>query len=151
MLTICEIREEDRTVLREMAEAYWREIFPRSPVVQDPAYRDRYFAGRFRRPSDGASQWWAKAGEKIVGFANVELAKNDVGDVYGIVKDFYIRPDRRHRGQGRAFAELLFRWLHERGARHISLRARVDSQAAVAFWRSIGCEPLHYEMRKYFE
>ena len=151
MLTICKISEQERPSLRAMAEAYWQEIFPRSPVVHDPAYRARYFESRFPRQSGDACQHWAKVGEEIVGFANVQLTKDDAGDIVGCIKDFYISPDWRRQGHGAALAELLFLWLHGQGARRVSLRARIDSPSAVAFWRSVGCEPLHYEMRRYFE
>jgi GNAT superfamily N-acetyltransferase len=151
LLRISRITAEDRPALRTMAEAYWEEIFPRSAVVHDPAYRERYFEGRFPHGADRASQWWAKAGEDIVGFANIELAQDDVGAAVGWIKDFYISPERRRQGHGAAFAGLLFRWFEEQGAWRVSLRARIESHSAVAFWRSVGCEPLHYEMRRYFE
>lgn len=134
-----------------MTEAYWGEIFPRSPVVQDPACRARYFEGRFPRQSHDVCQWWAKADGEIIGFANAELTNDDAGDTCGYIKDFYVIRGRRRQGHGAAFADLLFQWLHWQGARRVSLHARIDSPTAVAFWRSVGCEPLHYEMRRYFK
>jgi ribosomal protein S18 acetylase RimI-like enzyme len=97
---------------------------------------------------DRRRQWWANVDLVIVGFANAELLTDDTGDAYGYLMDFYIVPERRRQGHGEAFARLVFQWMKEHGATWVSLHTRLDSPAATAFWRHLGCEPRLYVMRK---
>lgn len=132
------------------SRAYRREITPQSSVVHDPTYAARYFDARFARDAD-RGQWWATLGDSIVGFANVERGENEAGETFGDVKDFYVVPQWRRRGYGEEFARLLIQQVKARGAVRVTLRARLDSPAAVAFWRHLGFDPILYIMIKELE
>ena len=148
MLRMTEIAEDEQLTLRAMADDYWREIMPQSPIALDRVRRERYFETRFARRTGRDYQWWEKDEEITVGFANAALLTDEAGDIYGYLKDFYITPEHRHRGYGGAFARLIFDWLKTHGAGRVSLHTRLDSPAATAFWQRMGCERRMYIMRK---
>ena len=148
MLTMTAIPASERQALRAMADAYWQEIMPHSPILKDPARRARYFDVRFGAGNGRGHQWWAKVDDAIVGFINADLLIDEAGETYGYLKDFYIVPERRRQGHGAAFAGMIFAWMREHGAARVSLHTRLDGPAATAFWRRLGCEPVMYIMRR---
>lgn len=148
MLRMAEVPGVERPSLRTMADAYWQEIMPNSPIIQDPTRRARYFETRFATGAAGGHQWWARLDELVVGFGNAQLLTDEAGDRYGYLKDFYIVPERRRKGHGRVFAGLIFQWMKNHRATRVSLHTRLDGPAATAFWQRLGCEPRMYIMRK---
>ena len=157
MLEITEVAENERVKLYEMAEQFWTEILSQSPGAKDPVlgaqYRDptnrvRYFEGRFHRNTPGLSQWWAKTGESIVGFAGVELAQDHIGNTYGVIKDFYIIPAWRRQNYGRRFVQMLLDWMRRQGANRVYLNVRLDMPGSQAFWEKVGFETVLHRMRR---
>jgi GNAT superfamily N-acetyltransferase len=128
MLRMVEVAESERLKLLGMAEEFWTEMLSQSPGAKDPVlgaqYRDptnrgRYFEGRFPRNAPGLSQWWAKTEESIVGFAGVELAEDHIGNIYGVIRDFYIIPAWRRQNYGRRFAQMLLDWMRRQGPNRV--------------------------------
>jgi ribosomal protein S18 acetylase RimI-like enzyme len=81
----------------------------------------------------------------IVGFAAGQVVTS--GGVQGPprlgeVTDCYVIPVRRRRGAGRRLAARLLDLLRERGAETSRLQVVAKNSDALAFWRSLGYEPL---------
>lgn len=147
-VTIQAIREDERDALRAMAEAYWLELMPHAPVIQDPQWREAYFQSRFRFDAPESTLWWALIGENKVGFARVDLASDHDG-CWAEIRDFYVAEAWRGQGNGRAFAQCLVEWLRENDVVRIDLHARSDNPRALAFWQAVGFELASYRLRTY--
>jgi ribosomal protein S18 acetylase RimI-like enzyme len=65
------------------------------------------------------------------------------------VRDFFIEPDQRCRGLGRAFAQAIVARLREEGIGQIDLNVREDDPRALALWRSCGFGLELYRLRMY--
>jgi len=151
MLETQPIGDGERDELFEVVQRYWIELMPHSPVVQDPAIRPRYFDSQFRFGEPGSCQWWAVLDGTRIGFANVELSEDWTGRVWAYVRDFYIEPDWRWQGHGRAFAQALVDWLKGQGVYRIDLHVRSDNPGALAFWKSLGFDLASYRLRTYLD
>lgn len=93
-------------------------------VGQDAAHRARYFEGRFPLSKPALSLWWTKEANSVVGFAAVEVGTDEVDEVYGFARDFYVEPERRRQGYGRRFAQMLLDWMRGQGANRVYLHVR---------------------------
>ena len=148
MVELVPIREEDRDDLREVVHRYWRGLMPDALVVRDPVRGEAAFLRRFRFDDAGSAHWWAVLDGTRIGFAKVDL-RDDAGERSAQVRDFYVEPEWRRRGHGRAFAEAMFAWLRAQGVEQIDLNVREDNPVALAFWRSLGFDLALYRLRRY--
>ena len=151
MLEMRRIRGDERERFHEVVQRYWKELMPRSPVVTDPAMGERYFEDEYRFGEPGSYLWWAVVDGVEIGFANVKVTEDWTGQPWGEIEDFYIGPDWRRRGCGRAFAQHLVNWLKEEGVYRIDLYARSDNPVAVAFWQDVGFTLVLYRLRRYVD
>ncbi len=151
MLEIHLIGDSERSALFEMAQRYWAELVPRSPIVQDPALRPSYFDYQFRLGEPDNYQWWARVDGTNIGFANVQTSEDWTGEPWAYIKDFYIEPPWRRRSYGRAFACAIIDELAARSIYRVDLHARHDTPVSLAFWRSIGFELASYRLRTYLD
>jgi ribosomal protein S18 acetylase RimI-like enzyme len=150
MLTIHAIREDERDELRTMAVAYWLELMPHAPVIQDPQRREGYFQNRFRFDTPESTLWWAMIDENRAGFARIDLALDHDGP-WAEIQDFYVAEEWRGQGTGRAFAKCLVEWLRAHDVVRIDLHVRSDNPRALAFWQAVGFEMASYRLRTYIE
>ncbi|HKG24950.1 MAG TPA: GNAT family N-acetyltransferase [Thermomicrobiales bacterium] len=148
MVELVPIREADRDELREVVRRYWIGLMPHAPVVQDPARGEVEFRSRFRLDDAESLHWWAVLDGIRIGFAKVDLAEEN-GERSAQVRDFYVEPEWRRRGYGRAFARAMIGWLREQGVGQIDLNVRRDNPVALAFWRSLGFDLALYHLRRY--
>jgi GNAT superfamily N-acetyltransferase len=138
----------ERDELLAMARRYWLELMPHWHGNRDPAFQAIYFADRFRLDSPQMLHRWAVADETPIGFARVDLHE-DVEGAWAQVGDFYVEPDHRRQGRGRAFSAAVVDELRRRGCKRIDLNVREDNPRALAFWRSVGFDLASYRMRMY--
>ena len=138
----------ERDELLAMARRYWLELMPRWRGNRDHAFQATYFADRFRLDDPAKLHWWAVADGTVVGFACVGLHQ-DVEGAWAQMGDFYVEPNHRRRGHGRAFSAAVVEELRRRGCHRIDLNVREDNPRALAFWRSVGFDLASYRMRMY--
>lgn len=143
------VTPDERTMLRLMAQRYWKDLMPQSRVVQDAAVRRTYFQRRFRLDDPDVYIWWARIEGENVGFAHVVVREDETGESYASVKDFYIESPHRHRGYGKALWERVRERLARSGVQRIDLHVRPDTPTAMDFWTSVGFELASYRLRQF--
>lgn len=83
----------------------------------------------------------ADPGDKPIGFLFAELQRQgsslDRGRS-GRIQELYVDPAWRSRGVGRALVDVAAGWLHEGGARSISVRVESANRRGFAFWQRSG-------------
>jgi GNAT superfamily N-acetyltransferase len=104
------------------------------------------FEEEFPFGKSGSSQWWAQVDHHKIGFAQVMLSADGLGQLNASITDFYIEPAWRHQGYGRAFVEALRSWMKRDGVCRIHLSVRSDTPGAYAFWKAVGFHLDSYRM-----
>ncbi|MBN1810949.1 MAG: GNAT family N-acetyltransferase, partial [Anaerolineae bacterium] len=131
LVQMVDVRDEPR--FREMAEAYWRELMPRSAVVQDAERGEAYFRGEFAWNGGNRHPYWALVDGCPIGFVSLEVF---TAQKRAFVDNFYVVPEERRRGYGTAMVAWLFSLLDDLGVEQIDLNVRRDNPAALAFWQA---------------
>jgi len=88
---------------------------------------------------------------KVVGFTHGSLGSSPAPMAprrIGFITDLAVAAGHRRLGIGRQLAEAATQWFAQQNASAVKLSAATANQAAVAFWRALGFEPLTYGMRK---
>lgn len=144
MLVLQPITQQEFSQLRLHLEAYWQELMPRADVIKDAASRDRYFQARF---VEGGFELYVA----LEGTAQIGLLAVDVDDAKqsAVIEDFYVFPQSRRRGYGRAMIAALYALLDPRNITLVELSVRRDNPQALAFWEAIGFRIGSYRMRQY--
>jgi len=75
-----------------------------------------------------------KCEEEYVGFVHMKIDK-DERPGWGFILEFYIVPDKRKKGWGRRFYNLVANIMRYRGTKNIWLLARTESKP---FWFALG-------------
>lgn len=143
------VTPDERTMLRLMAQRYWKDLMPHSRIVQDAAVRRIYFQRRFRLDDPDVYIWWARVKGEHVGFAHVAVREDETGESYADVHDFYIESTHRRQGYGRALWEQVRERLARSGVQGVDLHVRRDNPGAMDFWSSVGFELASYRLRQY--
>jgi len=134
----------DKAAFRKMTTAYWREIMPHSPVVQDANEGEKYFTNRFSWDGKNGQPYWVLANGEQVGFLMFRfLYDGNVAQVH----DFFILKEHRREGIGSQAARELLSLLWDKGILQIDLNVRVDNPIALKFWRAQGFEITLHRLR----
>jgi len=123
----------DITHFRVMAEAYWRELMPKSIVIQDIKRREAYFEQEFTWDGGSNHPHWAIVENSHVGFMTFEVSKEQK---IATVNNLYVIPDRRRQGCGTAMVQWLFSRLDRLRIEQIDLNVRRDNPRGLAFWQA---------------
>ncbi len=102
---------------------------------------DRYFAGEPRRPlavlvAEGPSG-------DLLGFAELSIRPYAEGcstDRVAFLEGWYVRPEARRRGVGRALVAAAERWAVEQGCSELGSDALLDNEVAAHAHRGLGFE-----------
>ncbi|MEF8831203.1 MAG: GNAT family N-acetyltransferase [Halobacteriales archaeon] len=92
----------------------------------------------------------ARDGGDLVGFVSFGVETGDLERTRsrGVVRNIWVRPDRRGEGIGGDLLALAERRLVEAGAEAVALEVMADNDAARRFYRRHGYEPHRVEMMK---
>jgi len=109
-------------------------------AAEHRASLDRYFAGDRREPAEVLIAW---EGDRPVGF--VELSIRNVVDGcetgrVGYLEGWYVVPDRRRRGVGRALVDAGQAWARRQGCTEFGSDAAIDNDASITAHRALGFE-----------
>ena len=120
-------------------ERYWEELetfndFP------DPFSRSEY--RRLLEHPEGRRFWWADVDGRHLGFCVFIVGphwyRRDVTD--GYVDEFYIAPEARRGGVGKAMGQAMLDEFRRLGVRQVELSVLPRNARARAFWASLGFE-----------
>jgi ribosomal-protein-alanine N-acetyltransferase len=137
---------KDKARFRELAEAYWRELMPKSVVLQDAEWREAYFREEFAWDGGDRHPYWALVDGRPVGFVSFEVSE---GQKHAFIDNFCVVPEERRKGYGRDLVAWLFSHLDSLGVERIDLNVRRDNPTALAFWQAQGFGIAGYRLRQY--
>ena len=144
MLILLPIVQQEFPQFRLHLEAYWQELMPHADVIKDATSRDRYFQERF---VEGRFELYvAVDGTEQVGLLAVAVEDTKQS---AVIEDFYVFPQSRRKGYGRAMVASLYALLDRRNITLVELNVRRDNLQALAFWEAIGFRIGSYRMRQY--
>jgi aminoglycoside 6'-N-acetyltransferase I len=129
----------------------WRALRAALWPEDDAAAHGGEVAGFFARPGPGAGGLPeavfvaadAAAPHRIVGFAEVSrraYAEGCATSPVGFLEGWYVVPDRRHQGVGRALVTAAETWARARGCREFASDALADNRSSAAAHRALGFE-----------
>lgn len=100
------------------------------------------------RTEPGRWLWWAVLDGERIGLANLRVYEHwhNPDTLIGSIAEFYIRPEFRRHGHGRALAAQAFAYLWELGVDSIELEVLYGNDRALAFWGALGFEISRYRM-----
>ena len=112
------------------------------PEGTDTEHRDeitRFFAGQLRMP---LAVLVAVGGSgAAVGFAELSIrpyAEDCVTDRVAYLEGWYVEPNARRQGVGRALVAAAERWAHAQGCQEFASDALIDNEASAAAHRALG-------------
>jgi ribosomal protein S18 acetylase RimI-like enzyme len=114
----------DRELLRQLLFDYLVELDGRTEPYP---YLDAYWVEPERLPFLIVDE------EQVVGLCFVR-----VRDGGWSIAEFYVVPERRRRGTGRAVVEAVAALARRAGAAHLEAKVHPDNQQALPFWLSLG-------------
>jgi len=143
MSTIQPIQPAEMPALRRLLEAYIREWDPEEDPDQywHEDYWAAFRAGLANRSLAILLVWPQEPGEvSPIGFAivRIEHAWYKPSSLIGIVEEFYIEPQSRRKGLGRALAARASAQLGEMGAEVVAAYVLRRNVQALKFWQKIG-------------
>ena len=100
---------------------------------------DRFFAGKAREPS--AVLLAEEAGGQVVGFAELSIRAYAEGcdtDRVAFLEGWFVVPDARGRGVGRALVAAAEEWGRGQGCREFGSDAEADNHVSAAAHRALG-------------
>jgi ribosomal protein S18 acetylase RimI-like enzyme len=125
-------------------ERYWQELETFSDYP-DPYSREEY--RRLVQTSDDHYFWWGERDGERIGFCVFTIGphwyRQDLTD--GYVDEFYIAPEHRRGGTGRALATLMLAEFGRRKVREAHLSVQLRNERAAAFWSSLGFGRMMYK------
>jgi ribosomal protein S18 acetylase RimI-like enzyme len=125
-------------------ERYWRELETFNDYP-DPYSRDEY--RRLVQTSTDHTFWWGERDGERLGFCVFTIGphwyRQDLTD--GYVDEFYIAPEHRRGGTGRALAMLMLAEFGRRKVREVQLSVLLRNDRAAAFWSSLGFGRMMYK------
>lgn len=116
----------DREPLRQLLADY---LFEFDGETEPYPYFDAYWSEPERLP------FLIEDGEEVVGLCLVR-----VRDGGWSIAEFYVVPDRRRGGVGRAAVAAIAGLARSAGAAHLEAKVHPDNQQALPFWLSVGFE-----------
>ncbi len=129
------VTQRDRDIWLEMRCALW--------PGDEPEHRagiDRFFAGDRREPAEVLLAW---QGETAIGFAELSIRNVvdgcETGRV-GYLEGWYVLPEARRRGVGRALIAAAQDWARGQGCSEFGSDAAIDNEVSLAAHRALGFE-----------
>jgi len=137
------VRDDELDAFFAMYEPYHLELdaYDPAPGGPEPFDLERYRAAVLD-DMDGREIDWIVADGQRVGFCMVRVLADwaDESRVVASIAEFYLEPDKRRQGIGRAAVEALLAAHRERGTHLVEAGILRDNEPAQAFWRSLGFE-----------
>lgn len=129
------VRPADREAWVRLRQALW----PDASATEDGAEIDRFFRGT---STDPLAVFVAEdANQVLVGFVEVSIrsyAEGCVTDRVGYLEGWFVAPEGRHRGTGRALVTAAERWACSQGCTEFASDAEVDNAQSALAHRALG-------------
>lgn len=135
MIRVRSVTLADAAAWLEMREALW----PEDNHSSHAAEIDRYFAGQLREPL--AVLMAVDERNVPLGFAELSIrnyAEDCVTDRVGYLEGWYVVPQARRRGIGRALVAAAEEWARQQGCTEFGSDALIDNQVSAAAHRALG-------------
>jgi aminoglycoside 6'-N-acetyltransferase I len=130
-----------RTVLPSDSDAWVAlrcDLWPDGSAAEHQADIDRFFAGDRRDPAEVLIAWDE---DTPVGFAELSIRNVvdgcDTGRV-GYLEGWYVSPDDRRRGVGRALIQAALDWARRQGCSELGSDTEIDNDVGLAAHRALG-------------
>jgi aminoglycoside 6'-N-acetyltransferase I len=135
MIRVRPVTRGDQAAWLEMREALW----PEDDRASHAAEVDRFFAGALREPL--AVLLAVDERNAARGFAELSIrnyAEDCVTDRVGYLEGWYVVPEARRRGIGRALVAAAEEWARQQGCSEFGSDALIDNQVSAAAHRALG-------------
>lgn len=114
-------------------------LWPEGSIEEHVGEIEDFFAGRLREPlavlvAEGAS-------DRLLGFAELSIRAQAEGcatDRIGYLEGWYVIPEARAQGVGRALVEAAEDWAREQGCVEFASDAEADNELSAAAHRALG-------------
>lgn len=136
MISVRPVTRQDAPDWLAMRKALW----PDDPENSHPQEIEEFFAGRLRMPLQVLV---AIDESRVVGFAELSIrayAEGCVTDQVAFLEGWYVEPDVRQRGVGRALVEAAEEWGRQQGCREFGSDALLDNDVSAAAHKALGFE-----------
>jgi ribosomal protein S18 acetylase RimI-like enzyme len=141
-----EVHSIDIAEFQQVVAAYWQELMPHAPVIQDADRQIAYFKECFTWSGGNHHPHWALGAGRRVGFVSFAI---DLDRHTASIDDFYVLPAERRHGFGSAMVQALYGHFDQLGIELIELNVRRDNPNALAFWEAQGFRVALYRLRQY--
>jgi aminoglycoside 6'-N-acetyltransferase I len=114
-------------------------LWPDGSLAEHSAEADRFFEGVSREPA--AVLVAEHPFQGLVGFAEVSIrsfAEGCTTDRVGYLEGWYVLPDHRRRGTGRALVKAAESWARSRGCTEFASDAEADNELSALAHRGLG-------------
>ncbi len=125
-----------------MFEVYDAELQPFEAVQPQQDFSIDAYRRAVLADMDGRELLWIVAGERRTGFVMTRTTPDwpDGRDQIASIAEFYVVPDQRRQGVGRAAVEALMAEHRRRGTALVQAAVLRENTPALAFWNSVGFE-----------
>ena len=116
-------------------------LWPEATEAEHRAEIDLFFAGSAREPL--AVRVAEDVGGRIIGFAELSIRPHAEGcrtDRVAFVEGWYVAPDTRNEGVGRALIGAAEAWAREQGCTELASDTEADNEASTAAHLALGFE-----------
>jgi|SaaInlStandDraft_4_1057021.scaffolds.fasta_scaffold93862_1 ribosomal protein S18 acetylase RimI-like enzyme len=120
--------------LSTMIREYWTELGPELPLLKDEPAFEAEFSSLFDFSIAGRGAKIVLDDDQPVGFVVYFLVDDNQAMM---IQEFYIRPEARLQGFGRAVAEGLIAEVLEIGVRLVGLNVAAFNTGALSFWKAL--------------
>ena len=140
-VTLAPLAGDERDQFFAMFERYHRELDRYDPMGPDPNTVDDYRRATLA-DMEGRELLWIVGGGEHAGLAEVRTLPDWPDNTRQIasILEFYVAPERRRRGVGRAAVKALLAEHRRRGTALVEAAILRDNEPAKAFWASLGFE-----------
>ena len=139
-LTVRPVTAQDRTSWLEMRRSLWPEEGDDDHSVEV----DRFLEGELKNPiAVLLAKREDEAGTRAVGFAELNIRPYAEGcstDRVGFLEGWFVVPDARRQGVGRALVLAAEAWAHAQGCTEFSSYTLVDNDASTSAHLALGFE-----------
>lgn len=138
-VSLAAVAEREHDDFFAMFERYSLELAPYDPFGPEafdlPQYRRAVLADM-----EGRELLWIVEGGERAGFAMVRTSPDwpDASRSIASIVEFYVLPERRRAGAGRAAVEALLAEHRRRGTALVEAAVLRDNEGAKAFWAALG-------------
>lgn len=136
-----EVKQEEYAELFPLLLRYLQELDGyQQPGVPRTTPESARLHLRYLTSAPACRVWWVILGEERIGFIFFRLLPRPPWSEapVGFIDEFYIAPEHRRQGYGRAIIEQVLACLREQGATGVRLTVLVRNAPALAFWQAMG-------------